>query len=66
MEKICKVCNHPMKAHKDIADSQGKKDGKHIACLAPAKKQNDFLQRAFDGVMSCSCNGEKILSESLV
>ena len=66
MEKICKVCNHPLKAHKDIADSKGHKDGKHLACLYPAKKQNDFLQKMFGGVMTCSCDGQKILSESLV
>lgn len=65
-DNICKVCKHPVKAHKDIADSTGKKDGKHLACLYPAKKQNDVLQSFFGGVMTCSCNGEKILSEELV
>lgn len=63
--KTCKVCKHPMKMHKDIADSQGRKDGKHLACLAPAKKQNDFLVKSFGGVLSCSCNTKEILSESL-
>jgi len=64
--KHCKVCNHQMKMHKDICDSQGKYDGKHITCLAPAKKQNDFLTKAFGGIITCSCDTKKVPSVSLV
>jgi len=58
-KKLCVVCRHPLKMHKDIANSQGVKDGKHLACLVPAKKQNDFLTKAFGGIVACSCDTTK-------
>lgn len=65
MKKKCLVCKHPLSMHKDLCDSEGKYDGKHIACLSPAKKQNDFLTKAFGGMVCCSCDMKEIPKRSL-
>lgn len=53
----CNSCNHPMSKHKDIADSKGHRDGKHIHCLQPTKQFNSLF------VMTCGCKGNTKVTE---
>ena len=57
--QTCQVCNHPMKAHKDICDSQGVRDGTHLCCLVPTGKHIMGIS------VSCSCNTKRMIGPKL-
>lgn len=54
MKQTCTICNHGMNEHKDICDSKGKRDGKHIHCMRETKP---FMKTGM--FFTCGCKGVK-------